>query len=337
MPKKRDMSGFFKQVKEVVPQERNNDKFKAVENLFHPTYKDGKTEVVFRFLPPHVDEFKPFVMNQIHIQKGFGCDCLEKFGKKCPICEHNHALWKKYPKTSDKETAVIRDSKLITRAKQLFFSNILVVRNDNAPDTEGKVFRYQFGPAIMKLIDKAMSGYEDSEDGWQEGFNPFDWTEGANFTLKSVEGAYGPNYDESKFGKQKAINRYDRATKTYIPLDTVEMDEIEAKLYTLDECEKKEEDCRTADKVVEYAERKFGFTLWKLGEDGKPIVPTEDNEDLAKASYSRKNESKSDASDDFAGEFAGSSTDSDDEDISSVNESAASNDDEAFFSEIENM
>lgn len=328
------MSGFFNQVKDAAPKNRDENAKKdfTIENLFTPTYKDGKAEVVMRFLPPNVNEFKPFVENRLHIKKGFGCDCLEKFGKKCPICEHNHALWKQYPKTCDKASAAIRDGKLIVRSKKIFYSNVLIVRNDNATDTEGKVYRFSYGPQIMGLINKAMSGYEDSEEGWQEGYNVFDWTEGANFTLKAVQGQYGPNYDESKFGKQKAINRYDRKTKTYIPLDTVEQDEIEAKLYTLDECEKKEEDCREASNVIEYTERKFGFKLWSLDKDGKPVIPADD--DSTTTTSSTKNESKTDASDDFAADFGSEEIS---EESSSDVELNASNDDQAFFDEIENM
>lgn len=335
MPKKRDMSSFFKQVSDAAPKSRdeNGKKDFTIENLFTPTYKDGKTEVVMRFLPPNVNEFKPFVANWLHIQKGFGCDCLAKFGKKCPICEHNHALWKKYPKTASKEEQQIRNSKLIVREKKLFYTNVLIVRNDNNPETEGKVFRYCFGPKIMGMMNKVMAGYEDSEEGWQEGINPYDWTEGANFTLKGVMAEYGPNYDDSKFGKQKAINRYDRATKTYIPLDTVEQDAIEAQLYTLDEIDKKEEECMPPEKVVEYCERKFKFKLWKLGEDGKPVIPEEETADnTADNPYSKS--VKETPVDDFAADFESTTiTESKATDI----EATASTDDSSFFDEIENM
>lgn len=331
MPVKRDMTNFFKQVMEAAPQKRERKDY-TIENLFTPTFKDGKTTVVIRFLPPNVNEYKPFVENRVHIQKGFGVDCLEKFGKKCPICEHNHALWKRYPKlNTSKEDAAKRDSLLIVRPNRRYYTNILIVRNDNAPDTEGKVYRFQFGNMILGIINKAMEGHEDSEEGWIEGFNPFLWDEGANFTLEGVINDYGPNWKESKFGKIKPINRYDRKTKTYVPLDTAEQDAIEAQLLTLDEIEKKEAECRTFDEIKDYTEKKFGFKLWSLGTDGKPIQPVDDV--AASAPVGDVKESVGSAADDFADDFGRELA----KEKSSDTNMDISNDDQSFFDDMENM
>jgi hypothetical protein len=359
MPKKRDLSGIFAQIKKANESNQHGDfqkkEFKPIEHLFHPKFKDGKCQVVIRFLPPNVNEYLATVENWSHIKKGFGCDCLEKFGKTCPICEHNHAVRKRYPKTASAEELAIRDSLLLPPARKTYFCNILVVKNENEPETEGKVFRYQFGTLIMSKINERMSGYEDSEEGWQDGINVFHWQEGANFTIEGVDSGsgYGPDYKNSKFGKPKPINRYDREAKKFIPLDTAEQDAIEAQLYTLDEIAKKEDDCKNYEQICEYANRKLGVKLWYLNENGDPVNPngaaTEANaENYSKpaemdyfnssakspVATSKTNESTASAKDDFIKELADgdvteeSNTESSDKHYSS---------DDDFYSEMENM
>ena len=343
MPKKRDLTGIFAQIKNANASnkaEMANNQFKPIDHLFKPAFKDNSTNFVIRFLPPNVNEYKFFVENWTHIKPGFGCDCLEKFGKRCPICEHNHAIYKFYPKTtSSQEDLEKRNSLLMPRTTKKYIANILVVRNDNEPDTEGKVFRFQFGPQVMAFINAKMSGYEDTEDGWQEGINVFDWETGANFTyVANVNGGQYAKIDEkqTKFGKQKPINRYDRATKTYVPLTVEEQDAIEQQLYTLDEIEKKEEDCKTYDEIVNYYERKTGGKkLWFLNTDGKPVNPNAleaEAQDAAVKTYSAITQAhlaENKKEEDF---FASTTTPSVSEDTTTH-----STDDDSFYAEMENM
>lgn len=363
MPKKRDLSGIFAQIKKANESNQRTEfqkkEFKPIEHLFHPKFKDGKCQVVIRFLPPNVNEYLATVENWSHIKKGFGCDCLEKFGKTCPICEHNHALRKRYPNKGpnavNKEEAALRDSLLLPSARKAYFCNILIVKNENEPETEGKVFRYQFGTLIMSKINERMSGYEDSEEGWQDGINVFDWQDGANFTIEGVDNGtgFGPDYKQSKFGKPRPINRYDRETKKFVPLDTAEQDAIEAQLYTLDEISKKEDECKSYEQICEYAKRKLGMKLWYLNENGEPVNPNDSNTEAPAVNYSnpvekqyfntaekkpiatpKTNESTASVEDDFTKEFAGdvvteeSNTESSDKHYNS---------DDDFYSEMENM
>src|SRR5574344_240233 len=249
-----NVAEYFKMIEETAPQEKR--KSFAIENAFRPIPKDGKFEVVIRFLPPAVTEFKPFVENRSHLfkigeDKWFVCDCLEKFGKPCPICDFNRGLYKTHTK---EEAYKLR----LGNARSKYISNILVVKNDAAPDTEGKVFRFEYGRLIMEKIRTAMTGYDDPDEGHIEGFNPFDYNTGANFIYSGVQGAYGPKLDGSHFSKQKPIS-----DKANVPYTQEQVNALEAKLYTLDDCEHKESECRDYESIVKAYKDKTGKDLFE--------------------------------------------------------------------------
>lgn len=259
MPVTRDFSNYFKAVEETAPQVKETApkiKYK-VEDVFKPVFMNGEAEVVMRFLPSHPNEFKPFIENRAHMYeyepgKFFGCDCLEKYGVACPICDHNHKLYisGKYTK---EEASPLR----LPAARRRFVSNVYIVKNNNAPDTEGKVYRYEFGIQIMDMIRKAMTGYVDPEDGEVEGYNPFDWKNGANFIYKGVSGAKGPNIKDSKFGKRRPIS-----DKNGKELTAAEIDKIEAQLYTLDEYERKIDESPDYNAIRGRFKNKIGYSLF---------------------------------------------------------------------------
>lgn len=259
MPVTRDFSNYFKAVEDTAPQVKESApkiKYK-VDDVFKPVFKNGEAEVVMRFLPSHPNEFKPFIENRSHMYeyepgKFFGCDCLEKYGVACPICDHNHKLY-----TSGKYTKEEASPLRLPVARRRFVSNVYIVKNNNAPDTEGKVYRYEYGIQIMDMIRKAMTGYVDPEDGEVEGYNPFDWKNGANFIYKGVSGAKGPNIKDSKFGKRRIIS-----DKNGKELTAAEIDKIEAQLYTLDEYERKINESPDYNAIRGRFKNKLGYGLF---------------------------------------------------------------------------
>lgn len=259
MPIKRDFQGYFSQIAHAGNAGTTEKKSYKVENAFTPVFKDGTYEVVMRFLPSHPDEISPFIENRNHmfqLKNGtwFGCDCLSKFGKPCPICDYNRAMWKKYSKEEAKNHT-------LGKFRPNYVSNVLIVRNDNAPETEGKIFRFEYKSLVMGLISKAMTDHEDPEEGIIKGFNPFDWKNGANFIFKGVQAGKFTKNDGSCFGAQKPINRWDRTTKKFVPLTDEEIDAIEAQLYTLADCEHKESDVRDYNGILESYLKKNGSPL----------------------------------------------------------------------------
>src|SRR5574344_2076944 len=128
MPVTRDFSNYFKAVEDTAPQ-----------------VKESAPKIKYKV----EDVFKPFIENRTHMfeyepGKFFGCDCLEKYGVACPICDHNHKLY-----TSGKYTKEEASPLRLPVARRRFVSNVYIVKNNNAPDTEGKVYRFEYG--IQKI------------------------------------------------------------------------------------------------------------------------------------------------------------------------------------------
>lgn len=266
----RDFSNYFAAIKNTAeqPREQKPRVSFTIENLFKPTFKNGKAEVVMRFLPSHPNEFNPFIENRSHIyefedKKFFGCECLAKYGQLCPICEYNHKLYTCGKFTKD-EARPLR----LPNARRKFVSNVYIVKNDNNPDSEGKVYRFEYGVQIMDMIRAAADGYDDPEEGHQEGFNPFDYKSGANFIYNGVQGAMGPNITKSKFGHRKPIS-----DKKGRALTDKEIEEIEAQLYTLQEYEQKLENAPSFDDITKRFEQKTGRKLFEIFKGTKEEVP----------------------------------------------------------------
>lgn len=212
-----------------------------------------------RFLPCHPSEFAPFVENRTHmfqLQNGswFGCDCLSKWGKPCPICDYNRMMWKKWGREEGR-------NKVLGKFKPKYVSNVLIVRNPNAPETEGKVFRFEYGPLVMKMISEAMTDHEDQEAGLIKGFNPFDWKLGANFVFEGVQVGKFTKNDSSHFGSQKPINKWNG--KSFVELTDTEIDEIEKNLYTLADCEHKEDEVKDYQQILDAYLAKNGAPLFE--------------------------------------------------------------------------
>lgn len=69
MPVTRDFSSYFTAIQNTAePKHDASSRAKyQIENVFKPVYKNGRAEVVMRFLPSHPNEFKPFIENRTHM------------------------------------------------------------------------------------------------------------------------------------------------------------------------------------------------------------------------------------------------------------------------------
>ena len=180
------------------PQQSNNNS-SGDDRFWKPTVdKAGNGQAIIRFLPPSVNEDMPFVRLWDHGFQGPGGWYIEKslttLGEKDPVSELNTRLW---------NSGVESDKELVRKQKRRlhYNSNIYVVKDPANPDTEGKVFLFQYGKKIFDKISDAMNPEFDGE----EKINPFDFWEGANFKLRirQVEGYR--NYDKSEFDSKRAL------------------------------------------------------------------------------------------------------------------------------------
>ena len=179
------------------PQQNNGPD----DRFWEPTVdKAGNGYAVIRFLPAPKGEDFPFVRVFSHGFKGptgswYIENSLTTIGKQDPCSDYNTMLWNSGSE-ADKEQARVQKRKLH------FVSNILVVKDSENPQHEGKVFLFKYGKKIFDKINDVMKPQFDDE----QPINPFDLWEGANFKLKirKVEGYR--NYDKSEFDSPSAIS-----------------------------------------------------------------------------------------------------------------------------------
>ena len=189
------------------PQQSNNNS-SGDDRFWKPTVdKAGNGQAIIRFLPPSVNEDMPFVRLWDHGFQGPGGWYIEKslttLSEKDPVSELNTRLW---------NSGVESDKELVRKQKRRlhYISNIYVVKDPANPDTEGKVFLFQYGKKIFDKISDAMNPEFDGE----EKINPFDFWEGANFKLKIRNVESYRNYDKSEFDSISSISEDDSEIET---------------------------------------------------------------------------------------------------------------------------
>lgn len=163
----------------------------------------GNGQAVIRFLPAKTDDALPFAILVNHGFKKNGkwyietCSSTHGDYDSCPVCQY-------ISKNDLYNTNKTEYSQL--KRKTSYWANILVVKDPQAPENEGKVFKYRFGKKIWDKINAMIA--VDTEMGE----TPVDVTcpwEGANFVLKVKQVSGFSNYDESKFLNQSAIPNID--------------------------------------------------------------------------------------------------------------------------------
>lgn len=191
---KKSRGGFETLMKEVEKIAKPEGGRQEDDRYWQPEVdKAGNGFAVIRFLAPPKGEDIPFARLWSHGFKGptgkwYIENSLTTLGKNDPVSELNSELWNS-GKESDKKIA--RDQK----RKLTYISNIIVVKDPNRPENEGKVFLYKYGKKIFdKIKDMMQPQFEDEKP-----VNVFDFWDGANFKLKirQVEGYR--NYDKSEF------------------------------------------------------------------------------------------------------------------------------------------
>lgn len=177
--------------------------------------EDGTFQSIIRFLPrPEKDgDGIPFVKIYNHGYQDVGGwfieNCPTTIGKPCYVCKENSKEWN----SGNQDLARKRKRKLN------YYSNILIVKDPQNKENEGKVFVYRYG---KKIYDKIMEKLSPDEDSVDEPVSVFDYEEGMNFKLKIKKvGGYN-NFDASEF----------TGTTTSIGDDKF-IDEVENQLSTL--------------------------------------------------------------------------------------------------------
>lgn len=272
---------------------KNADKKKGFEpdaRFWKPTVDEkGNATAIIRFIPDTTGE--PFVKFYSHsfsymvdgVKKYWIKNCINTFGydKGCPICKKNQEYWNSSFK-SDKDIASQRKRKLN------FVANILVIKNPNKPEDEGKVFLYQFGQKIYdKIKDKMFPSDEVKALGDYDEYVPFDLYNGANFKLVQCKQGEYPNYDKSEFAKQSALG------------NDKQLDTIMEKTNTLSEFVA-DDKFPTNDEVIKIIGSILGISSTVKDEPKEEILLNEDeSEDIEDITSSKIVDDESDEDIDF--------------------------------------
>lgn len=201
--RKSDFEKIQKEIEKVSSKGGSSDD----NTYWSPTLdKAGNGYAIIRYLPAAPGEDATFVRLFTHGFKGpSGKWYIENsrttLGEKDPVGELNSSLWN----ATENDKSPEREQARKQKRRLGFVSNIYVVKDPGNPDNEGKVFKFKYGKKIWDKLQGAM--YPEFAD--EEGFNPFDMWEGANFKLKirQVEGY--KNYDKSEFDSRSPLSEDD--------------------------------------------------------------------------------------------------------------------------------
>lgn len=164
--------------------------------------KNGNANCVIRFLPAGGDEEEYFVtmlsyaFQNEDTKQWYIENSLRTINQDDPCAQKNSELW---------NTGLEENQALVRKRAQKtnYISNVLVIRDPDHPENEGKVFLYKYGKAVMKKIKDAIK----PEFADETPINPFNMWEGANFKLRMYKEAGGrfPTYDKCAFEAPSAL------------------------------------------------------------------------------------------------------------------------------------
>lgn len=172
----------------LVKQQDKKKEFKKDERFYSPNKKDGNFQGVIRFLPPKTNSGLPIVKVYNHNfemnGKYFVENCLTTIGKACPVCAANKIAW-----DSGQEELARRRKRRIT-----YFSNIIVIRDSEKEENEGKVFLFRYGEKIHNIIMEAVAPSDVDE----KPINVFDYLKGCDFKLNLYTEEVSNKYNNKK-------------------------------------------------------------------------------------------------------------------------------------------
>lgn len=207
----------------IEESEKQASTFQKDTRLWTPTKdKNGETLCIIRFLPqqdpkkaPYVKTFQHAVQDKVS-KRWFIDECPWTLKINCPVCKYANDLY-----NAEKDTRFGK--------KTWYTANILVIKDQECPENNGKVFLYKFGKEIFKKIETAIIGDEKDDIEPIKVFNLF---EGHNFRVNVSEKMI-PGYT-------KPVNDYDKCRFENNPSevcdgDAEEQEKVYNQIYDLDE------------------------------------------------------------------------------------------------------
>lgn len=243
---KKNKGNNLKKLQEKLEQS-NNSGAPRDERIWKPKFnkEKGKGTCVVRFLTPV--EGDAFIEMKSYNFSGpggkFWGNALQTINEKDPVQIAAINGFKKAKAEGD-ERLKNECKKFLPRSD--FFAWVYVIKDEEAPENEGKVKIFKFGRQIYGFIEKALQPEFDDVDP----MDPFDLWEGANFKIRMVgreipESQTGkkilvPNYENSEFDRQSEFMDGDEDELEAIVEQTTDLSEFIApeKFKSFDEVAK---------------------------------------------------------------------------------------------------
>ena len=278
---------------------------KMKEKIQKPAYGDDRFwslkkddskvgEAIIRFLPQQDVEKHTIVMYYNHSfdlnGKKYWENCPSTLSRECPACEYTQPFW-------DEKTEAGKQKAMKFGRKKNFVTNILVVKDPQQPENNGKVFLFRFGVGIFDKIMEKLA----PESALLEADIIHDMWEGRNFHLQSKDKGGYANYDLSSFvDKKTPVAGTDKEIET-IYVQITDLDEFieESKFKSYDELADKLE--VVTKKTVEREDKKTDTKDDKKKAKKKDETPKEEPEDdIPPFDTDTKEDKKSEIYDDFS-------------------------------------
>lgn len=172
------------------------------ERIWKPKFnrEKGKGTAEVRFLTPK--EGDPFVEVKSYSFNGPGGNyydlAISTLGEDDPIQIAAISAFRKAKADGD-ETLRNYAKKFLPRSN--YYANVVVIKDEEAPENEGKVFIYEFGRQVFGFIEKLIKPEFDDIDP----SDPFDFWEGRNFRIRMI----GKEIPDSRTGKKILVPNYE--------------------------------------------------------------------------------------------------------------------------------
>jgi len=203
---KLDWSGLGKKMEEASRGKRPT---RQTDSRFYQQKfsEDGTAQTIIRFLPaPDTDIPITAIFNHRFNGPGgfYNQNCPTTIGEQCPVCDANRAIW---PTNEDLARTRSRKKKWI--------ANILVIKDPNCPENEGKVFLFRFPKTVY---DKMWAKIQPPKGAVDDPVIVFDPDDGANFKLIAEQKKIKlngrdilyPDYKDSSFAEKSALDNYEK-------------------------------------------------------------------------------------------------------------------------------
>lgn len=138
---------------------------------------------------------------------------------QCPVCEDNSRLW---ALNTNEAQNIARNRK----RRLHYVSNIMILKDKDRPENEGKIFFYVYGKKIFdKIIEKISPQFPDEVP-----MDVFNILSGASFRIKictttGTDGQSYWNYDRSDFGPSEPLFKDESKLKSVFD-QLLDLDEV---------------------------------------------------------------------------------------------------------------